>query len=131
MSLNSLFQFHDSTIKTCSEIGIKPKSNFNSIMVQLKQRIVNSETCKVKFQFHNGTIKTNCQVLIFTLNTIQFHNGTIKTPCLMFSKLPLPYFNSIMVQLKLKAIGMLQETVCEFQFHNGTIKTRYDLEQVI
>ena len=56
----ALFQFHNGTIKTMPlVICLYIVSDFNSIMVQLKQvSLAFSVTPCVIFQFHNGTIKT-------------------------------------------------------------------------
>ena len=92
------------------------------------------------FQFHNGTIKTSIKRPQF-----QFHNGTIKTQLnnlvntfvcnfnSMMVQLKLrasyptaivnPYFNSMMVQLKLQ-LAPDDSNHRLFQFHDGTIKTQ-------
>ena len=76
--------------------------DFNSMMVQLKLSLTLQYLAIVRFQFHNGTIKTILMSVNDTyLKIFQFHNGTIKTEsCTMSTSKP-----------------------SAFQFHNGTIKT--------
>ena len=55
-------------------------TNFNSIKVQLKHVIDESDFASVEFQFHKGTIKTDDDISFHTwFCKFQFHKGTIKT----------------------------------------------------
>ena len=80
-------------------------NNFNSNMVQLKQRLY----LRLSQSHH----------------VFQFHASTIKTICTLDVSLRLLNFNSIMVQLKLGLIATYIGLFQAFQFHNGTIKTDY------
>ena len=76
------------------------------------------------FQFHKGTIKTLAPPIFFERFVVfQFHKGTIKTHVREEQMLPLDYFNSIKVQLKLLRRQRNTTIASEFQFHKGTIKT--------
>ena len=76
-------------------------------MVQLKLAFLYFSTASVlKFQFHNGTIKTYA------------------TKAEVDSRID---FNSIMVQLKLENWQQFIAANIIFQFHNGTIKTHRHL----
>ena len=75
------FQFHNGTIKTSiQQYSPKQPIDFNSIMVQLKQRLY----LRLSQSHH----------------VFQFHASTIKTICTLDVSLRLLNFNSIMVQLK-------------------------------
>ena len=75
--------------------------NFNSIKVRLKLVHFFTQSDRLPFQFHKGTIKTTClQSLCSSLN----------------------HFNSIKVRLKLNTDWGMSVYV-SFQFHKGTIKT--------
>ena len=53
------FQFHNGAIK--SDQGQEEIANlmyFNSIMVRLKEKLLNMQFLTWKFQFHNGAIKS-------------------------------------------------------------------------
>ena len=55
-------------------------SYFNSIKVQLEQKIRRVKEAIEKFQFHKGTIRTLCQFPYDgSRATFQFHKGTIRT----------------------------------------------------
>ena len=81
---------------------------------------------EIKFQFHKGTIKTECcSRCTFCARSFQFHKGTIKTSketgnrkCKIYN------FNSIKVRLK-HAVAVADTQNSLFQFHKGTIKTPY------
>ena len=78
-------------------------SYFNSIKVQLKQKIANELKVKIfEFQFHKGTIKTT---------------KTFKSKIMANEN-----FNSIKVQLK-QSLLAFDFFINKFQFHKGTIKT--------
>ena len=76
-----IFQFHNGTIKTITSFArILTMSNFNSIMVRLRQPAQLYPHRQRPFQFHNGTIKTYNELRQDTNDVqFQFHNGTIKT----------------------------------------------------
>ena len=65
-----------------------PDKDFNSIMVQLKHAEAELDAANVRFQFHNGTIKT--------MQSSSTHFQTT-------------YFNSIMVQLKLVCVWKVKQ----------------------
>jgi len=54
---------------------------FNSTMVRLKQGKLGFDiSVSSTFQFHNGSIKTYLNYLLYQLHLLfQFHNGSIKT----------------------------------------------------
>ena len=59
-----LFQFHKGTIKTMVRLILLTLSmDFNSIKVQLRQKIINMFNRAGIFQFHKGTIKTDFPLL--------------------------------------------------------------------
>ena len=59
-----LFQFHNGTIKTMSQIKLPQiKLRFNSITVQLRRNGQGTAGQAPSFQFHNGTIKTQTKAI--------------------------------------------------------------------
>ena len=61
----------------------------------------------VKFQFHNGSIKSHDEsVQSNRSQQFQFHNGSIKSGiCTRLYNLPIASFNSTMVRLKGRSEG--------------------------
>ena len=83
--------------------GAPIHNDFNSIKVRLKHDVIqNCVPAQVIFQFHKGTIKTYCWILVRVLrHEFQFHKGTIKTQGNAADIRVHSHFNSIKVRLKL------------------------------
>ena len=121
-------------------------------MVRLKVTISCSDINSIKFQFHDGTIKSSSSSVAVTFIRIfqfhdgtikrqktkgkylvallfQFHDGTIKSPSELLLRLHFRNFNSTMVRLK--EIMFLSDCTHKlFQFHDGTIKSADQLHHL-
>ncbi len=79
----------------------------------------------MKFQFHIGTIKRKDRVVTIPRQFLfQFHIGTIKSNLRNSRLLIDRHFNSTLVRLKARKLGVQSINFCKFQFHIGTIKSR-------
>ena len=76
-----MFQFHKGSIRTGVDAFVDTfYDSFNSIKVQLEQRIAYGTFEGVQFQFHKGSIRTlNGSGCANTTLTFQFHKGSIRT----------------------------------------------------
>ena len=94
-------------------------------MVQLKLAHDIYKRYPSEFQFHNGTIKTHhvraVLQLLFYFNSIMVQ---LKLKVHLNLLYIIIYFNSIMVQLKTVIKYAVEIKRNKFQFHNGTIKTK-------
>ena len=59
---------------------LQAEGSFNSMKVRLKPSNSNSERLSIRFQFHEGPIKTfRFHALVALFSVFQFHEGPIKT----------------------------------------------------
>ena len=105
-----IFQFHKGTIRTDKENQeFQTRLNFNSIKVQLEQRL---------------------NYALFHISVFQFHKGTIRTQGLMIYRHHVYHFNSIKVQLEPNNRTTCYARLALFQFHKGTIRTQNNHEKI-
>ncbi len=103
--------------------------NFNSTMVRLRAKRTNIKRRLKKFQFHYGTIESNCSRASF-LNIYHFNSTMVRlrAAALCSSCCRVAYFNSTMVRLRVLREFTGRRDI-RFQFHYGTIERRSRVSQ--
>ena len=118
------FQFHKGTIRTFNGVSFQNKiPNFNSIKVRLER--VSEPGLPIDLRNFNS-IKVRLE-LAYAIGLLlaflfQFHKGTIRTNCILPVTVLGVDFNSIKVRLEHTSASCCTP-MTQFQFHKGTIRT--------